>query len=268
MKKNEFRETMATIREESSGKSRLGRICPDRLIPDVNAFFDENERLCMECDAERDGWLMDRFCWLVSFVVDIFTDSKKKTVSNSDFALFKKYMAVLAKLREEVVECYKGNGKSMKDMTHKVCCFWEIIQSSSKWCLYRNYTLFHDAKYTFEVFKRLNADWDVIENLVGDITEMVRNFCKYAENQHKLELNYDEGQLYDIFCDILDGKKKFSGEIKIYKCMGTIRTVVDANESGAINYAFLVPNDQFYKPTFKIQISTIAEIPGMGQENE
>lgn len=269
MKKEEFKVSIATVREESVGRSRMNRTCPERLVPDVSAFFDETMQAGYEEFFDKDGGcLMERYCWLICFVVDVFTNHHNGNVTDDQYELFQKYMDELRKLRSEVMESYEGTGKPVDEMRDKVLCFWGVIQSSSHWVMYAEHTLFNDRMYTYEALKRLNADWDELQKVVGNVSDFYRNFSNFKSNLHKFGMDYDEERLYQIFFDILDGKKKLSQPIKIYKVVGETYTVVDADESSQADYGILIPNDSYYQETKHISIAVTKKVRGMGQINQ
>lgn len=263
----EFKATIATVREESVGQSIMNRTCPERLVPDVSTFFDETMQAGYEKFLSKDGgWLMERYCWLICFVVDVFTNHRDGNVTDDQYELFQKYMEELRKLRSEVMESYEGTGKPVDEMCDKVCCFWKVIQSSSQWVMPAEHTLFNDKICTYGALKRLNGDWNKLQKVVGNVSDFYMNFSNFKSNLHKLGMNYDEEQLYQIFSDILDGKKKLSQPIKIYKVVGTTYTVVDADDSSQADYGILVPNDSYYQETKYISVAVTKTIKGMGQD--
>lgn len=270
MKKlEEFKRSIAIVREECVGRSRMNRICPERLVPDVSTFFDETMLPGYEKFFDKDGGhLMERYCWLICYVVDIFTDHYDSNVADDQYELFKKYMEELRKLRSEVMESYEGTGKSVDEMRDKVHCFWDVIRSSSHWVMYREHTLFDNPMYTYDALKRLNGDWDELKKVVGNVSDFYMNFSNFKNNRHKFGMDHGEDQLYQIFFDILDGKKKLSQSIKIYKVVGTTYTVVDADENTQVDFGILVPKDSYYQETKHISITVTKTIKGMGQDDD
>ena len=270
MKKNEeFEASIEIVRKECTGRSKMNRICPERLVPDVSTFFDEIVQTDEKKFLRKDGGhLVERYCWLVCFVVDVFTSHDTTEVTDEQYELFLKYMEELRKLRSEVFECYKGTNKSVNEMLDKVCCFWDIIRSSSHWEMFFDHKLFENPTYTYEVLKRMNNDWDELKKVVGDIRDFYMNFTNFMSNQHKLGTNYSNDQMYQIFFDILDGKKKLSNPVKIYRVVGTTYTVVDADASKEVGFGILVPSDTYYQATKHISIAGVKNIRGMGQKDD
>lgn len=269
MKKlKDFKTSIATVRMECVGRSRMNSTCPERLVPYVSTFLDDTMQAGYKKFFDKDGgYLVERYCWLVCFVVDVFTDHKNDKVTDEQYELFLKYMEQLRKLRDEIMESYEGTGKPMDEMCGKVICFWDVIRSSSHWGMYREHTLFNNPMYTYNALKLLNDDWDEFKKVVGDVSDFCKNFSNFKSNQHKLGMNYNEEELYQIFFDILDGKKKLSEPIKIYKVVGTTYAVVDANESSQADYGILVPNDSYYQATKHISVAVTKTIKGMGQSD-
>ena len=270
MKKlKDFKTSIATVRMECVGRSRMNRTCPERLVPYVSTFLDDTMQAGYKKFFDKDGgYLVERYCWLVCFVVDVFTDHKNDKVTDEQYDLFVKYMEQLRKLRDEIMESYDGTGKPMDEMRDKVICFWDLIRSSSHWEMFSEHTLFDNPIFTYEALKRLNNDWDELQKVVGDVRSFYLNFSNFSDNRHKFDMSYNEEELYQIFFDILDGKKKLSEPIKMYKVVGTTYAVVDANESSQADYGILVPNDSYYQATKYISIAVMKTIKGMGQSDD
>ena len=230
-KKEKFRKQMESIRVSCTGMSMKHRVCASRIAPDLAKFVDENEGRGIAYGAINDSWLLLSTTKLADLVADIFSEPHVPEVTDANYELFTKFMEELRNLRDEVIDCYNGTGFGKEYLESKVECMRDVLKSASKWETNRRYTLFEDVKMTYEICHRFNHDWVYLQERLVNINKVCRRFGKFRENLGRLGLSYSEEELFEMFNDILDGKRSFAKPVKVYMVVDEIDVIVDGPDT-------------------------------------
>lgn len=242
MKKLEdFKAEMTMIRYECTHESRMKRVCAARIAPELDVFFGETESMAYECQANEDAFAMNRFCWMISSVADIFTEYKSNDVSDDMYALFQEYMAELSVLRGEIVKYYKEGHVGREEMLDRLLCCAGVIESANGWVIYRDFNLFDEPGCAYALFHKINTEWEELKARFGKVYRVIREFAKFKKYQSVLDFHYDDEALYNMLVDVLDGKKKLSSPIMMYKITDEVSIVVDADASDDVGLGVLLP---------------------------
>ena len=240
-KKNKAMNEVEAIRQEIASVSRVGRVVADRIKPELVQFFDESVQLMTtECGEAvyEDSFLMSRFLWMISSVGDTF--SNRLPMSDEDYELFQKYIADVAVIRKEVIGAYNTGEDynrligSMEYTTKKVVTLWDIIKGV--WGFSPEKMLFSDRALQYGALHRLVCEWDN-HFAVGKKPELFLE--KFYMFKHDHVRDYSEEQMFELFNDLWDSKKKFSEPIPVYVRVGTTYGVVSNEVRTEANYSVI-----------------------------
>jgi len=237
-------QEIGAIRQEAVSISSYGRVCTERIKPDLEQFFDDTVEMATQFESVyEDSFLLNRLLYMVSFAADIFAD---EDMSDEDYELFKGYLNDLDTLRKEVIGAYEVGENSDRIIgskpyvLKKVTSLWSFVRSAGKWNFAPNDSMFRTKECMCPALHRMLTVWDKNFAVGKMLEKMIEKYGLYMRDHIN---DYSEEEFLELFNDLLDGKKNFTDPIPVYVRSGSTVGIVDAGTKVNVDFCFIRSSD-------------------------